>query len=181
MAKIAVYAGHGGSNPGAVANGLLEKDLNLAISNRVTELLRQKGYEVVNNRTMDVDRNIVADANLANNENVDALVEIHFNSNQGTPQSGTETFYSAFNAGTGRELAQAIQDEIVSLGYVDRGIKVSLNQEGQDALGIIRLTNAPAVLVEVAFINNPEEMERLNVDAVANAIASGIEEVIPNT
>lgn len=179
MPKIAVYAGHGGSDPGAVSDDLREKDLNLALSNEVTRLLRQKGYEVINNRTTDIDRNITQDANLANSNNVDALVEIHQNSNSGVPGTGAETFYSIKDTGKGKSLAQAIQNQLAALGIRDRGIKTRTNSLGQDSLGIIRLTNAPAVLVETAFINNPEDMANFNVSKIAQAIARGIEQVFP--
>jgi len=87
--KIAVYAGHGGSDYGAVANGLYEKDFNLALSNGVTKILREKGYEVINNRTTDVNRDINADVAMANRLSVNGVVDIHMNSNLGTPGSGT--------------------------------------------------------------------------------------------
>ena len=179
MPRIAVYAGHGGSDPGAVANGLREKDLTLAVSNAVTAILRRWGYMVINNRTTDVDRSITRDANLANENRVDGLVEIHFNSNAGTPGTGAEVFYSVRDTGRGRALASAILRHIVALGFRDRGVKTQVNANGQDAFGILRLSNMPAVLVECAFINNPSDMARLDVNTMAQAIAEGIRDVFP--
>jgi len=179
MPRIAVFAGHGGSDPGAVAHGRQEKDLNLAVSNAVTQILRTWGYTVINNRTTDVDRSITRDANLANENRVDALVEIHFNSNNGTPGTGSEVFFSIRDSGRGRALAQAILNQIVALGFANRGVKTQVNAQGQDAFGIIRLANMPAVLVECAFINNPADMARLNINTMARAIAEGIREIFP--
>lgn len=179
MPKIAVFAGHGGSDPGAVSGGLYEKDFNLALSNKVSEILKSRGYAVINNRTADVDRSITADANLANAENVDGVVEIHMNSNEGAPQNGTETYYSIYDTGTGRSLANAINSRIVDLGFTDRGIKTRTNANGQDYFGIIRQTNSPAVLVETAFLNSPSDMERFDTDAISLAIADGIQSVFP--
>jgi len=179
MPSIAVFAGHGGSDPGAVALGRQEKDLNLAISNAVTQILRGWGYTVINNRTTDVDRSITRDANLANQNRVDALVEIHFNSNSGTPGTGSEVFFSIRDTGRGRTLATAILNRIVALGFANRGVKTQVNAQGQDAFGIIRQANMPAVLVECAFINNPSDMARLNINTMARAIAEGIREVFP--
>lgn len=179
MSKIAVFAGHGGDQPGAQYNGFKEKDVNLAVSNALTEILRARGYTVINNRTTDVNRSIVNDARMANEQGVDAVVELHMNANEGEPFTGTEVYYSVFDSGTGRRLAQAIVDNIAALGFVNRGVKTRVNSAGQDYFGIIRLTNAPAVLVEMAFLNNPDDMARFNVDEVANAIANGIEEVFP--
>ena len=179
LPKIAIFAGHGGSDPGAVGNGLRESDLNLAVSNAATSILRGWGYQVINNRTTDVNRSITADANLANANRVDAVVEIHQNSNPGTPGTGSEVFYSIKDTGRGRQLAEAILQRLVALGFRNRGVKTMVNASGQDALGIIRLTNMPAVLVECAFINNPEDMARFDANRVAMAIAEGVRQVFP--
>lgn len=180
MAKIAIYAGHGGSDPGAIGvDGLQEKDFNLAVSNAATSILRGLGYTVINNRTTDVDRSITRDANLANEERVDALVEIHMNSNSGTPATGSEAFISLREIGRARALGDAILRRLADLGFVNRGVKTSVNASGQDTFGILRLTNMPAVLLECAFINNPDDMARFDVDNVARAVAEGVREVFP--
>ena len=180
MPRIAVFAGHGGTDPGAVANGLYEKNINLALSNETTRILREKGYEVINNRTTDVNRDINADVALANRSNVDAVIDIHMNSNLGTPGSGTEAYYS-IRGGKGKELARALVNHITALGFTYRGIKTRVTANGQDYFGIIRNSNAPAVLLEVAFINNPKVMALLNIGAASQAIANGIMEVFPLT
>ncbi len=179
MPKIAVYAGHGGSDYGAVANGVYEKDINLAISNAVSDILRRRGYDVLNNRTTDVNRNITRDAKMANDWGADALLEIHLNSNAGTPGSGTEMLYSIKDTGKGRQFAQACLDNITALGFADRGIRTQLNENGQDEFGILRLTNMPAVLAETAFINNPSDLQKLNVYSAAEAYANAVTRVFP--
>jgi len=179
LPRIAVYAGHGGSDFGAMSGGLREKDLNLAVSNATTAILRGWGYTVLNNRTTDVDRSITRDANMANDNRVDALVEIHFNSNPGTPGTGTEAFISVREIGRSRALAGAILNRIAALGFANRGVKTQVNAQGQDVFGILRLTNVPAVLLECAFINNPADMARFNADTMARAVADGIREIYP--
>jgi len=179
MCKIAVFAGHGGNDPGAVTGNRKEKDFNLEVSNQVTTLLRNWGYTVINNRTTDVDRNITKDANLANENKVDALVEIHLNSNNGNPGTGTEAFVSVRNIGKSRQLATEILKRISSLGFVNRGVKTAVSLNGTDAFGILRLTNMPAVLVELAFINNSADMARFRASDMAFAVASGIRDVFP--
>ncbi|MCL1807931.1 MAG: N-acetylmuramoyl-L-alanine amidase [Oscillospiraceae bacterium] len=181
MPKIAVFAGHGGSDYGAVSGGLKEKDLNLALSNAVSDILRRMGYEVLNNRTTDVDRNITRDAELANSQGVDALVEIHMNSNEGTPATGSEAFYSVKDTGKGQQLAETILSGLERLGFRNRGARVHLNAAGQDTFGILRLTNMPAVLLETAFINNPQDMQKLNIQTAAETIAAAIARTFPIT
>ncbi len=174
MSKIAIYAGHGGTDSGAVGQkGELEKDYTLKISAAAINCLKSAGHEIITNRTSDVNRDITADADRANAENVDCVAEIHLNSNSGTPAAGSEVFYS-ITGGEGKDMAQAILDRIVALGYKSRGIKTKTNSAGKDHFGIIRQTKAPAVLVEVCFINNPEDMARLDCEAAGRAIAQGI-------
>jgi N-acetylmuramoyl-L-alanine amidase len=179
MPKIAVFAGHGGSDYGAAANGLYEKNFNLAISNAVSDILRRAGYEVLNNRTADVDRNITRDAQMANNQGADALVEIHMNSNVGTPGTGSEAYYSVRDTGRGRALAEEILKGLERLGFRNRGARVHVNANGQDTFGILRLTNMPAVLLETAFINNPQDMAKLDIEKAAEAIAAAITRQFP--
>ncbi len=177
MRKIAVYAGHGGSDFGATNNGYYEKDLTLEMMTALTGELVRRGYTVINNRTTDTERSIVADARKANQENVDAVIELHLNSNTGTPGTGTETYYSV--TGRGKELAEEIQTEVTKLGFFNRGIKTLTNIFGGDYLGIIRLTTMPAVLVEVFFINNNNDLEKYDANAIANAIANAVQKLYP--
>lgn len=79
MPKLAIYAGHGGNDAGACCNGRKEKDYTLNVSNGVSAILRGAGFEIINNRTTDVNRSINNDAKLANNNNVDGVIEFHFN------------------------------------------------------------------------------------------------------
>ena len=174
MRKTAIYAGHGGADSGAVGqNGELEKDYTLKIAAAAINALNASGYETITNRTSDVSRDIADDANTANSTGVDYVVEIHLNSNSGTPATGTEVYYS-ITGGKGKELAENILNEITALGYKSRGIKTKKGSSGKDYFGIIRRTTAPAVLIEVCFINNPDDMSRLDCDAAGRAIASGI-------
>ena len=174
MGKIAIYAGHGGADSGAVGqSGELEKDYTLRIATSAINALNASGYDTITNRTSDVSRDIAADADAANSVGVDYVAEIHLNSNSGTPATGTEVFYS-ITGGKGQQLAQNILNEITALGYKSRGIKTKKGASGRDYFGIIRRTTAPAVLIEVCFINNPDDMARLDCEAAGRAIASGI-------
>ena len=180
MARIAIYAGHGGADSGAIGvNGVREKDMTLAVSNAATAILRSWGYTILNNRTIDEDRSITRVANLANDWRAEALVEIHLNSNVGTPATGSEAFISIRELPRARALGDAILRRLQALGFANRGVKTAVNANGQDAFGILRQTQMPAILLECAFINNATDMARFNVDAVARAVAEGVREVFP--
>lgn len=172
MSKFAIYAGHGGKDPGAVSTPgsaqpfRKEKDFTLNVMLETTKLLRNAGHTVMNNRTTDADRSISADANAANNAKVDALVEIHLNSNSGTPGTGCETYY-VDGSTKGKALALAVNNEVAAISTKNRGIKTA-------NFSIIKKTTAPAVLVETAFINNDDDMAKYDCTKMAKAIANGV-------
>lgn len=171
MSKLAIYAGHGGKDPGAVTGSRKEKDYTLRVMKVVTAHMKAAGHTVINNRTTDVDRSITADATRANNEGVDYICEIHLNSNEGTPGTGTETYYYGTSV-KGQQMATAVNSRIVALGFKNRGAK------SNTSLGILVRSKAPAILVETAFINNDADMKLYDVDKMGNAITQGLLDVI---
>ncbi|EAD9073477.1 N-acetylmuramoyl-L-alanine amidase [Listeria monocytogenes] len=170
--KLAIYAGHGGVDSGAVGNGYHEDDLALDVVKRTTKVLRGAGHTVINNRTSDVNRNISADAKLANREKVDAVVEIHFDSATPTAE-GTTGFYCE-GSSSSKKLAQCVNDKLDDV-FKDRNVKPDTSTR-HGRLGILRETNAVATLQEVAFITNKNDMNKYNqrADEVATKIAEGI-------
>ena len=177
MKKVVVLdPGHGGSDPGAVGpNGLKEAHVNLAVALKVAEKLRKAGVEVKLTRTSDVFVDLQPRCDIANSSGTDYFVSIHCNS-AGTPEAkGTETYCYKFG-GQGEVLAKAIQAELIAAtSRANRGVKTANYY-------VLRNTNMPAVLVELAFISNADE-ERLLRSAefqekCAAAIARGIGKVI---
>ena len=175
MSKIYVSAGHGGKDPGAVAKGRQEKAFNLPLASAVSDLLRAAGHQIVTDRATDRDSKLADKIKQANNNKVDAVVEIHLNAGGGT---GCEAYHSK-NGGQGQKLATNICAEIARLGYRNRGPKIKKNLAGQDYFGIIRQTKAPAVLVECCFLDSDADMAAFNVQRVAGAIAAGILSLYP--
>ena len=101
----------------------------------------------------------------------DIFVSLHCNAFN-TQARGTETLYKSFN---GQRLANDIQSQIIrSINTVDRGVKK------RDDLWVLNGTNAVAVLVEMAFIDNDDDLEMLNndLDTIVRAIARGITDYI---
>ncbi|MBK2004008.1 N-acetylmuramoyl-L-alanine amidase [Listeria ivanovii subsp. londoniensis] len=170
--KLAIYAGHGGSDSGAVGNGYHEDDLTLDIMKRTTKVLRNAGHTVINNRTSDVNRNISADAKLANRKKVDAVVEFHFDA-AGASAEGTTGFYCATSSSSKR-LAQCVNDKLDDV-FKDRNVKPDTSTRF-GRLGILRETNAVATLQEIAFITNKNDVAKYNAkaDEVARKVAEGI-------
>lgn len=176
--KICIDPGHGGTDPGAVGqNGAKEKDIVLQISLKLRDALQRNGIDVVMTRDKDIESGklVIADrCKIANNAGVDYLVSIHANADSDRDDKtgyGTETWaYSKTSAGY--PLAQTVQNELIAAtGLSDRGVKFN-------DWAILKGVKDPAVLVEMAFINNTKE-EKLLTDAswqkkVAEAIAKAI-------
>lgn len=171
--KVYVGIGHGGSDSGACANGFKEKDLNLAVGNACSALLRKAGVEVWQSRTDDRDVYIKTKVSSANNWGADLVLDIHHNSGGG---DGAEVYYSRVG-GTSKTLAENILSEICKLGQQSRGTKIKLGSSGRDYFGMVRDTYAPAVLVECAFMDT-KDIQIVDTAAeqkkMGEAIAKGI-------
>lgn len=174
MSKVYIAPGHGGADPGAIGNGFKEKDLNLTIGKYCAEYLKENGVTVKMSRTKDIDPGLNNRAREANAWGADLVCEIHINAGGG---DGAEVYYSIVG-GTSKKMAQNIEAEIKKIGQNSRGIKTKKNAQGKDFLGIIRMTKAPAVLVECAFIDNKKDIAIIDTKAeqkkMGEAIAKGI-------
>lgn len=172
--KVYVAAGHGGNDPGAVGNGMKEKDLTLSIAKHCQAYLKANGVTVRMSRTTDIDPGLNWRASDANKWGADLVVEIHINAGGG---DGIEVYHSIVG-GKGKTLAKNIENEVKEIGQNSRGLKTKKNADGQDYLGIIRMTNAPAVLVECAFIDTKKDIAIIDTPAeqktFGEAIAKGI-------
>jgi len=171
--KICIDPGHGGRDPGAVGHGLKEKDITLAISLKIADLLRKKGQQVVLTRDKDTTMELSERIHPC-----DISVSIHVNAGGGR---GLETWISLFNRpGESKKLGQAIQDNVLKLvPFRNRGLKTRKNSSGnQDYLYMLRKAKGVPALVEVGFIDNPDDANILkrmaNLDKVARGIAAGI-------
>lgn len=161
---VVVDPGHGGRDPGAVGYaGTYEKDVTLAIALMVAGMLEKAGATVVMTRHEDTTVELAARSALANAVGADAFVSIHADAvGFGRIASGTSTFYFPENDGAtdsslNRRYAEAVHAEVLRmLGLRDRGVH-------QRAFHVVRDTMMPAALVEVGFIDNPDE-EKLLVD-----------------
>ena len=174
MSKVFIGIGHGGSDPGAVANNTKEKDLNLQIALACRDYLTQYGVEVKMSRTKDENDPLSEEIRECNSFSPDLAVDIHNNAGGG---DGAEVFHH-YGGGKGKTLATNILDEIIKVGQNSRGAKTRKNTAGQDYYGFIREVSAPAVIIECAFVDNATDVEILATDgkrkSMGQAIAKGI-------
>lgn len=170
MKKVFLDPGHGGKDPGAIGNGLQEKDINLSVALKTGEILKRHNVEVIYSRTTDVFIELNERSNKANNSNADVFVSIHCNAANSDQAQGVETFSHA-NSQKGIALSKCIQDSILKdkLYTKNRGIKTA-------NFAVLRQTNMTAALTELAFITNKEDYEilRNKQDELALSVAKGI-------
>lgn len=194
---VLLDAGHGGKDPGACNGNDYEKIYNLEIMLKVKELLEDEaGIEVRASRTRDeyIDRegriNFILD-----NDDANLLVSVHNNSLGNKNYQGTMVLYynkpnekSDYGI-TSKELATIVKDNIVdATDMVDRGVvsrddlwilEQNASNKISESSGEIRtVTNLPAILCEVCFMSNDEELARLKTDRFQNAVAEAIYEGI---
>ncbi len=169
--KIMIDPGHGGHDPGAVANGMKEKDLVLTIAKKTKAILEKVyGATVKLTRSTDVYIDLSQRARLANNWGADYFASIHINAAGGT---GFETFrYDKLSASSSTGKQQTIVHDAIynkikeKIGDRDRGTK-SKN------LAVLRETKMPAILTENLFIDRKEDAALLKQDSFLNLLAEG--------
>jgi len=171
---IVVDPGHGGSNPGAVANNTREADNNLAVGLKLRDYLVQAGAKVI--MTRDTDRTVASEGsslgeelrarvNLAETNHADIFVSIHSNENSDSNIAGAMTFYPS---GKSDALASEVERAIISgTGAIDKG-------SSSATFYVLRNTSMPSTLVEMGFVSNKDEAARLASDSYRNNMAQGI-------
>lgn len=175
---VVLDPGHGGTDSGASRNGLVEKNVNLKIAKYCKEELEQySGVTVYMTRESDIYVGLEERVRIAENRGADVFVSIHINSADSESANGVEVYYpnSNYNADIsyeGKELADTIRQELVSLGLKDRGIHIKNSTDGdkypdgslEDFYSVIRnckKIGIPGLIVEHAFISNSEDAAKL--------------------
>jgi N-acetylmuramoyl-L-alanine amidase len=173
--RLVIDPGHGGDDPGAVhqGTGLREADVALRIAHVLKAIAdTHPEFDAVLTRETDRSVPLRARTDLANGRDA-LLVSIHCNAAAEARAHGAEVWCFAREGPGGEEspghaMARAIQEELAALGLRDRGVKPIYDRRGRKYVGrrlwVLRKTRRPAVLVECAFLSNPEEAARLGDD-----------------
>ena len=173
---VVIDPGHGGYETGAAANGMYEKHLNLDIANRLNALLKSKGVKTYIIREDDSYIGLYERAYIANDLKASLFVSIHNNAWNATA-NGTETLYNTSDPNAVQinsiKFAQIVQPYLVNtLGTFDRKIVE------RPRLVVLRKTLMPAILTEIAFMDNYEDASRLKTSdfkqKAAQALCDGI-------
>lgn len=160
--KVFLSAGHGGSDSGAVANGLYEKTINLNTLLACKSELERHGVTVVCSRTKDETDPVEQEVKEANASNADIAVSFHANAGGG---DGFEVFYYG-SSESGKKLAGLCEKYVKKLGQNSRGLKNGSH------LHFVKKTKMTSVLVESFFIDNTKD--KTIGDTVAEQTAFGV-------
>ena len=175
---IVIDPGHGGSDSGAVGpSGVLEKNVTLAVALKVKSILNDAGAIVILTRSSDRDvsniknaadaQELQARVDVGNQNQADAFLSIHANSFSSQAAHGTAIYYYS-GSSMGTILAADLQDELVRAGGLANRGKSTAN------FYVLKHTNMPASLIEMAFISNPQEEQLLNSAGFQQKIAVAI-------
>jgi len=172
---VVIDPGHGGFDPGMLAEEdgrrIRESDINLAVALRLRDILQRAGARVVMTRTTDTDlvrpggrpvrqsdikEDLARRVELARRAGADILLSLHCNSFPSSVWRGSQTFYMEDAHQGGRLLAECIQAELArATGETDR------TPNGRLQLYMVKNMDAPAVVVELGFLSNPQDRRLL--------------------
>lgn len=172
--KIFINSGHGGKDPGAVSkSGNKEADITAKVADILVKRLILNGYPV----EFYQQKNYLTEVSKKENKSGATLfISIHCNSFSNPKSHGIETLFYKGSA-KGLKIAEIFQEELVkATGLYNRGVKP------RSDLHVLKATKAPAVLVELAFLSNPEEEKLLieKPEIFANALWEGVKKLKAN-
>lgn len=184
--KICIDAGHGGNDAGAIGpSGVMEKTVTLRVALALQQLLEAEGAEVVMTREEDTEvsplgkkasavEELKARCEVANQANTDIFISIHADSFTNPNARGTTGYYYSLGSPNSRRLADLIRKALIEQ------IKTPSRGTQPCNFYVVRNTDMPATLIELAFISNPDEEKLLNskegIQKAAQGILDGIED-----
>lgn len=162
--KVFIGVGHGGSDPGAVANGLAEEDVNLNVALAMQAELLRHDVKVGMSRLKDENDPLAEEIAECNAFNPDCAVEVHANAGKG---DGFEVFYQTNTyRSKSYAIAEAIEKQVTAIGQNTRGCKTRTSGSPVvDYYGWLRQVKCPAILCEAAFLDNKTDVQIIDTKA----------------
>jgi N-acetylmuramoyl-L-alanine amidase len=173
---VVIDAGHGGADGGAKsADGILEKDLTLAIAKKINKLNSNENVEIILSRNNDRNMNPIERTGFAANNNADIFISIHVD---GSPITGSKSGVNFWvskdefsNSKQSKQLAYILMEEF-SKDYPLPLTKILMQRQG--GIKVLQSNNIPSVIIETGCINNKKDVAYLNTDIAKETIAKNI-------
>lgn len=168
--RIVVDAGHGGKDPGTLWGDVYEKDINLAIAQKLEQVLQAEGYEVIMTRNGDVKLGLEERVQIAEKNRADLFVSIHQNAlEHDNVTSGIEIYCNESADPDSGKLADSIHTYLLdATGAVDKGVRKDSD------FYVVQNASMPACLIETGFLTADKEREKLLDEAYQSQAAQGI-------
>lgn len=184
---VFIDVGHGGSDPGAQYYGVNEKDINLQVSNKLKQKLEQAGYTVIMPRSSDIHIDYKTErSKMANASNADIFVSVHHNAMPGNAGvNGIETFYYKYDPDYPSKINGAMHNDptrvLKSAALANEIHKALINSTAaynrgvrRNSFAVLRETNIPAVLLELGFMSNQNELNKLTTSSYQEVLSSAV-------
>ncbi len=172
---VVVDAGHGGSDGGTVSGKAVEKDINLSVAWKLKAILENNKIEVILTRSSDEKISLAERTSVANGSNADFFISLHCNFYEKDARiAGLECYYNNSNETESKGYAESIIDA-VSLSE-----DIETRYAKTEGYYVLRNTQMPAVLVEMGFLSNDSESQKLLDDDYQESLAQRIAEGISN-
>lgn len=169
MSRLCFDYGHGGNDPGACYNGRKESNEVLEIGKGVAKEVRRHGVIIDEIRTIDTTLSLQQRSNYENKNNYDYFISFHRNAFKPEAATGVETYTYLNQDSRSKAMADKIQAVLVNIGFVNRGVKKA-------NFHVLRETKAPAILIELGFIDNSKDNSLF--DSKKNEIIKAISRAI---
>ena len=172
---VVVDAGHGGSDGGTVSGKAVEKDINLSVALKLKAILENDNIEVILTRSSDENISLADRTSVANDSNADFFISLHCNYYEKDAQiAGLECYYNNSNATESKGYAESI------INAVSLSEDIETRYAKTEGYYVLRNTQMPAVLVEMGFLSNYSESQKLLDDDYQESLAQRIAEGISN-
>lgn len=174
--KIVLDAGHGGEDGGTFSGDIIEKDITLAVVLHMQELLEEQGIEVVLTRDGDDFLSLDDRTDIENQADADLFISIHCNYYEDDSSiKGLECYYYE-ESKNGQKLAEELIDTLKGRG------NITVRDAKEDSFYVLKNTKSPAVLVELGFLSNWSECQKLAgeeyQEILAKELVESLEEII---
>ncbi|MBL0387790.1 N-acetylmuramoyl-L-alanine amidase [Tumebacillus sp. ITR2] len=182
---VMIDPGHGGYDPGVMSNGILEKEVTLAIAKQLQAALEARGIPTAMTRDSDTDyadsgsrgssskrQDLDKRLEMTDTQQATMFISLHINNSNLATRGGAEVFYSEQNEGS-EQLAAAVQSQLHKVP------NMSKRDAKPGKYYLLRKQNIPSLIVECGYLNIPDERARLNTPdyqkQLAVAIANGVD------
>jgi N-acetylmuramoyl-L-alanine amidase len=170
--RIVIDPAHGAEDPGWTVGDVRAADLAYDVARRLQSRMVTTGMNVSLTRGAHQNPSAEERAAYANNVNADLLLSLHIDGSTSPKACGIATFHFGTDSGAtstvGETLAQLVQRELVARTHF---ADCRVHHRPWD---VLRLTRMPAIQVEMGYLSNPTERDRLTSDEFRNLLADGL-------